>query len=233
MTRSKWLASLAFGALLAGGAYLLLRSRAPEPSFTPSAPGTLLRPDGNVRAVNVREETEEFRAAPKGKRIEELYRKESARIGAIDPDPQLTEQRLAAVVAELDSDEIVWLKDRALSPDTEGDARFFAAYLLALSSVAGGEPSLTALREIALAPVPRHKNQSLVELERQIRAQAVEGLSRARGQPAARDALLDVVAQQPDEFLRDRAHRGIHAWQTGKPVEEQDREALGKILYKK
>lgn len=226
MTRLKWFASFVFVAALLGGALLLFKreGEAPAPleasGLAASAPVT-----GQAKKA-----AEEFRAAPRERRLEEFYQAESRRIGAIDPNPDATQARLEAVAGELTQDELIWLKGRALNSRTEGDARFFAAYLLAL---APPETSLGALREIALSPVPKHKNPGLVELERQIRAQAVEGISRNRKSSAARDALLDIVDKQEDEFLRDRAHRGLYAWQTGKAVAEQDKEGLGKILYKK
>lgn len=212
-----------------GGA-LLLASRegeAPTPLESLLASDPAPAPSAPARATKA---AEEFRAAAKETRLEAFYQSESRRIGAVDADPAATQARLEAVAGELAPEEMLWLKGRALSTQTGSDARFFAAYLLAL---APGEASLAALREIALSPVPPHKNQGLVELERQIRAQAVEGISRKRDSNAARDALLDVVEKQDDEFLRDRAHRGLHAWQTGRPVEAQDKEALGKVLYGK
>jgi len=221
MTRSKWFASF-FGLLLLGAFFLY----SPKKSVT----GSALTPDGTAAAIDLQEEKEAFQQAPKGKRLEEFYKKESARVGSVDPNPKLTEQRLAAVASALSLEELDWLRDQALARNKEGDARFFSAYLIAL---APGEVAVPALRSLALSPVPKDKNTAFVELERQIRGQAVEGLSRAKGNPAARDALLDVISQQEDEFLRDRAHRGIHSWTTGKPIEQQDQEALGKLLYEK
>lgn len=221
MTPLKWFASFLVIGLLFGAAFFFFRSgELPQ--------GTILSKERTAGDVAVREEAEDYRKSKHGKRVEELYEKESKRVGSVDPDPKLTQQRLSAMAAELSAEEIDWLARRALDTRSEGDARFFAAYLLAL---APAELSVAALRAIALSPVPEHKNTGLVEQERLIRAQAVEGLSRARGVAAARDALLDVVEQQPDDFLRDRSHRGLHAWQTGKPVEEQDHKALGKLLY--
>lgn len=223
MTRLKWFASFVFLAALLIGA-LQLVPREGEAPLSLDAVVSAASVSGTPAAPSV----QDFRAAPKENRLEEFYQAESRRIGAIDPDPKATQARLEGVAAELTKEEMKWLASRALSGKTEGDARFFAAYMLALTP---HESSLEMLRAIALSPVPQHKNQGLVELERQIRAQAVEGISRKRESAAARDGLLDVVEKQDDEFLRDRAHRGLHAWQTGRPVEEQDEEGLRKVLY--
>lgn len=232
--RSKWLLSVVGLALVAAGAYLALRpgvrrDEAPAPApaagrgavVSAAAPAAPAAPSVAVAA---------FRAAKPVERIEAFYREESRRVGAVDPDPAGTEQRLKAVAEELNPQEVSWLQQASLDRKREGDGRFFATFLLALNAQG---PALGALREIALNPVPASKNQGVVELERQIRALASEGLGRARGVREAQDALLDVVEKQEDEFLRDRAHRALYAWETGKSVEEQDREALGKVLYGK
>lgn len=227
MMRLKWLLSLLVLAGICVGAYLLLRGGREEgaasisaaPAATPAAEAPSASP-----AVAA------FRAAKPVERIEAFYREESRRVGAVDPDPAGTERRLREVAAELNPEEVRWLQQASLDPKREGDGRFFATFLLALNAEG---PALVALREIGLKPVPESKNRGLVELERQIRALASEGLGRARGNREAQGALMDIVERQNDEFLRDRANRALHAWHTGKSVEEQDREALGKVLYKK
>ena len=162
-------------------------------------------------------------------RIKKVYQEESQRIGQVDSNPALTEKRLSDVASGLSQEECVYLRDQALDERAQADGRFFATYLLALSAK---PEAFGSLRDIALAEIPASKNQGVIELERQIRAQAIEGLSRMRDNLSARDALLDRI-EKSDEFLRDRAHRGLYAWQTGKPIEEQDKEALDKVLYKK
>lgn len=176
----------------------------------------------------VSQEVQTFRAAPRVERVEQFYKAESARVGEVDPDPTLTEERLRAVASELSAEEINWLKLRALSAKENADARFFAAYLLALSQK---DEALPALKEIASTPLPNSKNQGEVELGRQIRAQTIEGISQLKSKAEARDALLDIEQAQTDEFLRDRAHRALYALSSGKPVEQQDKEGMGKLLY--
>jgi hypothetical protein len=222
MMRSKWLLSLLLLAVAGALWFWLGRASAPPTMIAPIGEETA-RPNEPVPAAVTK-----FREGKPLERVKLIYEEEGKRIGAVDPDPDLTQRRLELIARELHPSEIDWLKQEALRRDEMGDARFFATYLLALN---GQEAAVGALREISLSPVPESKNPGLVELERQIRAQAVEGLSRVRGKDVARDALLDIVNGQADEFLRDRAHRGLYAWQTGKSIEDQDKEGLEKLLY--
>lgn len=221
MTRSKWLVSILLGLLLIGGAFFFLREKAELPVEAPPP---------QAASPSLSPEVEKFKSAPPMKRVQELYQEESARIGNLDPDPEGTQRRLEELSKQLTKEEMDWLKSQALDTNVGGDARFFATYLLALS---GKPEAVASLREIGLAEIPKSKNQGLTELERQIRGHAAEGLGRLRGVSEARDALLDIVQYQQDEFVRDRAHRANHQWVTGKTVEEQDKEGLGKVLYGK
>lgn len=172
-------------------------------------------------------EAAKFMAAPPVQRVQELYKSESERVGAIDPDPKATEARLREVAAALRPEEFDWLRDQALNPKENADARFFATYLVALSGQAG---SLSALRAIVISPLPKTKIEAQLDLERQIRAQGMEGLSRMCREPGARDALLEGEQAHADEFLRDRAHRNLYAYHNCSDVTEADRAALDKKL---
>jgi hypothetical protein len=230
MMRLKWFLSVVVILLLAGA--LIWWERLPPagepkvetPASSPAVPTSQEAAPASSPAAAA------FRKAKPVARIEALYHEESARVGSIDKDPASTEKRLREMAADLKPEEIQWLHDASLNRNGSGDGRFFATYLLALSPGAKG---VEALKDIALNPVPGSKNQGLVELERGIRAQAVEGIGHSLDKAVARDALLDVVQNQKDEFLRDRAHRSIYALESGHPVEEQDKKALGKLLYGK
>jgi hypothetical protein len=164
-------------------------------------------------------------------RVRSFYANESKRIGAIDSNPALTEARLKEFSSSLSQEEIRWLIGEASDPTKNGDGRFFAVYLLALSK---DEFAMRALTELAVSPIPMQKNKGLEELERQLRAQATEGLARAcEANKELKDSLLDIIEKQGDEFLRDRSHRALFQCQTGKSIEEQDKEALEKLLKKK
>jgi hypothetical protein len=221
MMRSKWVISVLVAAALGAGAWFMLRREA--------APGVSKAPIATP-SITVPPEVEAFKKAPPVTRVQDFYESESKRIGAVDPNPKLTQARLELVAAELSPEEVKWLAGTALNAKENGDGRFFATYLLALGRSAEGT---AALRQIALTEIPKRKNQGLEELERQIRAQATEGLGHSCDVAGARDALLDIVEMQLDEFIRDRAHRALYQCRTGQPVEAQDKEALDKLLYKK
>lgn len=149
-----------------------------------------------------------FRDQTPVKRLEAFYASEGARIGKKDKDPKLTEKRLAEAARDLNKEEIRWLKKEALGKDP-ADERLFAAYLLALQAEVG------PMVELALTAMPDSKKNE--DVERSVRQQAVEGLARLCAKdPAARDALLDVVEKQADEILRELAHRGLYGCR-GKP----------------
>jgi hypothetical protein len=214
MTPLKWLLSLGILFLLViGGAKFV--EPMPAPSSVAQVAGESVAQPAAVKIL-----------VDDGKRIQAFYELESKRIGAVDPNPGETKNRLEVMARDLTPGEILWLEAEAVNPKVSGDGRFFATYLLALSLK---PEAMAALGNLAISPVPDSKNKGRVELERQIRAQAIEGLGRAK----ARDPLLDVVEKQSDEFLRDRAHRALHEVSGGKTVEEQDREGLTKLLYKK
>ncbi len=162
----------------------------------------------------------------------DLYQMESKRVGQIDKDPKATQTRLEQDARELNPEEIGWLFAQAEDAKNDADARFFAAYLLGLSHK---DASVGALERLALLPLPVSKHERYVEQERVFRASAVEGLSHnCKDFPGpVKDALLNIVSNQTDEFLRDRAHRGLYTCETGKPIEEQDKEALEKLRSKK
>lgn len=160
-------------------------------------------------------------------RVKNFYEAESARVGSIDKDPVLTEKRLREFASTLKEEEIRWLAIEAENRSNPGDGRFFSVYLLALSEAPS---AIEALSKLAVMPIPQEKNVGLVELERQLRAQATEGIARAcEKQKQWKDSLLDIVSRQDDEFLRDRAHRALYQCETGKSIEDQDKEALEKV----
>jgi hypothetical protein len=205
-----------------GGLFLLLRKEVAPPIAELRPEGSSSQPLDSSLKGSVNPSLEKS-----VERIQKFYESESLRIGAVDPDPLKTENRLREVGSSLSTEEGQWLFQRVLDGREDSDARFFATYLLALAPPA---VSSKALKDIGLSPVPSDKNSRKVDLERQIRAQAVEGLSRQRGYDPAREALMDIAGLQTDDFLRDRAHRGLYSWRTGRAIEDQDREALDKLL---
>jgi len=225
MTPTKWLASfLVLGLLLIGGALFFWRG---SPATLPgpvvvAAPAAVTIPAAPAPA---------FAAGPPMKRVMDLYESESKRVGQIDPDPKATQKRLEESARQLTGEEIRWLETQARDSKNDADARFFAAYMLGLSHA---EEAVAALQEIAVSPVPPSHNERLQEQERALRASAIEGMSLScKEHPVpVKDGLTDVISRQNDEFLRDRANRGLYACQFGKSIEAQDKEALQKLREK-
>lgn len=162
------------------------------------------------------------------KRVMDLYESESKRVGQIDKDPKATEKRLEENAKDLSPEEIRWLETQAADRKNDPDARFFAAFMMGLAHKA---EAVEGLGRLAVSPIPPTKNERLAEQERVFRSSAIEGMSLScKDFPVAvKDGLTDVIARQSDEFLRDRANRGLYACQFGKPIEAQDKEALEKV----
>lgn len=210
---------------LVGAIWLLVGWWKPLPSEVPPSPpaaATTAFADAATSTATA------FGTAKPLERVVKLYEAESKRIGQVDPDPALTEERLSTAAKDLNAEEIAWLAAQALDEKNEMDARFFAAYLAAL---ARSPSAVAALKSIAAAPLPKTKNEMRFAEERALRMQAVEGLSRNCKVGTAKDDLLELVAVQ-DEGVRDRAHRALYACQTGKKIEDGDKEALEKLKAK-
>ena len=220
MTRSKWLVSFVIASpFVVGYGLFYLAHHTERPS-----PAQLEAAQAAVRPASP--EVQQFRGETPVKRVEQLYNAESERVGKIDPDPKATQERLKALSAELTPEEYAWLKERALNRKEPADARFFSTYLTGLSPQSAALP---ALREIAVTPLPKLKSESQLDIEKQIRALATEGISRMCKNGAAREALLDVEHTHEDEFLKDRAHRALYAFHTCTDIEASDRAAMEKV----
>lgn len=165
----------------------------------------------------------------------DFVKSEAGRIGQVDSNPEATQQRLSAWAHGVSAQGAKELSSVALDASRSQDERFLAAYLLGM--VPQAEAAIPALREVALAPWAGpgmgEKHQDRVNaIEVQVRAAAIEGLARHRGQDAAREALVAASRAHQDQFLTDRAQRALHEWRTGATVEDQDRKALGKVLQR-
>lgn len=220
MTRSKFVSILGILLLMAVGALFFFR----KPEASPPAPAveaatTVLTSTAIATSVSTSKPME---------RVIALYETESKRIGRVDPDPALTEKRLTEAAGKLSREEIEWLGQQGLDEKNEMDARFFATYLAAL---AHSGAAVGTLRQIATRPIPRTKNEMRFAEERALRMQAVEGLAHNCKLEGATDSLMEIVAVE-DEAVRDRAHRALYACQTGKKLEDGDREALEKLKKK-
>ncbi len=223
--RTKFIVSILGLLLVMGGAFFFFRRPLAEaPLVSAPALAPVAAPVSPALAA--------FRAEPPRKRVMELYERESARVGKVDPDPKATQKRLEEVARELKPEEISWLEAQAIDPAVEMDARFFAVYLMGLSSQGS---AVQALYRVAMKPVPVTKNERRDSEERAQRMSAVEGMCTPENckLPEARDQLKEIIALAQDEMVRDRAHRCLYACQYGKPVAEQDKEALRRIRQAK
>jgi hypothetical protein len=230
--RTKWLASFVLlGLLLLGGASFFWPRPAqvsPEPR-----PVSLAAPAATPSLLPTPlESAKSFKNGEPMKRVMELYASESQRVGKIDKDPKATEARLEEDARELTPEEVEWLGKQATDIKNDGDARFFAEYMVGLSHQ---EAAVKVLAAIAVSPEPVTKNDRLLQQEQAFRASAVEGLSHnCKEFPAqVKSSFLDVVSRQQDEMVRDLAHRGLYACQTGKRLEDQVEQALQKVRTKK
>lgn len=165
----------------------------------------------------------------------DFVKSEAGKIGQVDSNPEATQQRLNAWAHGVSAQGAKELSSVALDASRSQDERFLAAYLLGM--VPQAEAAIPALREVALAPWAGpgmgEKHQDRVNaIEVQVRAAAIEGLARHRGQDTAREALVAASRAHQEQFLTDRAQRALHEWRTGATVEDQDRKALGKVLQR-
>ena len=158
--------------------------------------------------------------------VRKFFAKESRSVGRVDPDPARTRERLAERAASLSPPEMEWLATQALNVETGADGRFLATYLLAMN---GQAAAIGPLFRIAMSRVPSPLGDRRQADEVVLRMQAIEGLSRIQS-TEARDLLQKIAAGHAIAALRDRAHRALYAWETGKPVEDQDKAALRSLL---
>ena len=157
----------------------------------------------------------------------EVLHEEAQRVGKIDESPAESKKRLEALAASLTKAEVKWLSTRALDTNIDADERFLAAYLIAERR---SNDAFMALKQIAAAPTDNKLSERMKDMEFQVRAQAIEGLGKLRNDVRAEKALKDVAMHSQEAFLRDRAQRSLYEWRTGKTVEEQDEEAMEKLL---
>ena len=221
MMRLKYVLSVILICAVAAG---LWSRRSPAPVAIPVIEVAKEKPPKTAEAALTK-----FKRNTSKERLPNFLADEAKQVGAIDANPQATTERLGIVAQALDAEESAWLGQRALDAKEDGDARFLSVYLLAKGNP---DNSLEALKQIAVAKLPQKTSESRLDLERQIRAMAIEGISGARGVTAARDELKEIAARQTDPFLYDRAQRGLYSWNTGKKIEDQDKEALRELREK-
>jgi hypothetical protein len=153
--------------------------------------------------------------------------KEAERSGQLDSHPQATEERLNVMAAKLSPAEVQQMAEVVKAPSNNGDLRSLAVELLVRNK---NEGTLTSLEEIILSKWPTSADPRITGFEQALRARAIEGLE-AHPSTAASKVLENALARTEDPFLKDHAQRAyLHRQGQVRSVEEQDQEALKKIL---
>jgi hypothetical protein len=154
----------------------------------------------------------------------ELIHKESEAMSRLTDHPEEVQRRLKDLAAQMQEEQVLILKEKALNMSLEGDERFISVYVLGESKLDKAQESL---EQIAVAPIPKLKESRMNTQEEIIRGQAIESIQEP-------EPLRRVLAHTDNKFLTDRAQRTL-AFREGKvpsAPEKQDQEALKKILDK-
>ncbi len=147
--------------------------------------------------------------------------------GMMDQDPTVSEKRLNKIAENLTADEIASMAELVKSPSNDGDLRALAVDLLARNK---GPRALEPLEQIIISKWPDLSDPRMIGFEQSLRGRAIEGLE---GHPAqeATGNLQRALSQVQDSFLNDHGQRALlHRQGQARSVEEQDEEALRKIL---
>lgn len=192
-----------------------------------SAPEGLREPASEAAPAPRRETTpREPAARPSGSDdLKSWIEAEALRVGALDDNPNESLRRMGKRAEALKAPEVPALEALALENGREGDRRFLAVELLALSPL---PESARALGRIAISGRPAQPLEPA--LETALRARALEGLGSHRSSEG-RKVLRASLGRLDESFLVDRAQRALHAAEGAvAPPHEQDTRALETIL---
>ncbi len=152
---------------------------------------------------------------------------ETKRSGMIDKDPLESEKRLNELASKLSDQEIVSMTEIVKTPSQDSDLRALAVDLLARNKA---KTVLGKLEEIITSKWPESAEAHVISFEQALRARAIEGLEQ-HPTPQATESLKRALLKNQDSFLNDHGHRALlHRQGQAKSVEEQNQEALSKIL---
>lgn len=149
-------------------------------------------------------------------------------VGELQQDPEQAEMNLEFFAESLKKDELNVLKDRALDPGNDGDARALAIYILNLN---GSQESMKLLSDIILSELESFSDPRLTEQEHLLRSMAVEGLAHPHEKNFAINLINNLSSKTKDSQILDRLQR-TKAYLEGKAPKPvyQDLEALEKII---
>ncbi len=154
---------------------------------------------------------------------------EAARSGMLDQNPAASEKRLDELAGRLSDQDIESMAEIVKTPSNNGDLRALAVDLLARTKATS---VLSPLEQIIISKWPASADPRVTGFEQSLRARAIEGLE---GHPSrlATEILQRALHQTDDSFLNDHGQRALlHRQGQARSVEEQDQEALAKLLKK-
>ncbi len=153
--------------------------------------------------------------------------KEAHLAGMIDTDPNTTEKRLDNLARNLTDAEINSMAEIVKTRSMNGDLRALAADLLVRNQ---STSALKPLEKIIISTWPDSIDLRSAGFEQSLRARAIEGLE-SHPSPQATENLRRALSQVQDTFINDHGQRALlHRQGQARSVEEQDNEALQKIL---
>ncbi len=122
--------------------------------------------------------------------------------------------------------EVQQMKSTAIDLTQNQDLRFESVFLLAHNRLI---PRM--LRDIAETPIPSNLNESELDFEHIVRAQAIEGIELSQERDLAKQFIKGMIAKTGDSFLLDRLQKA-HTSLTGQTSssEVQDNQMLEKII---
>lgn len=152
---------------------------------------------------------------------------EASRTGMTDQDPVASEKRLDLLAGNLTDEEIISMAEVVRQPSSDGDLRALAVDLLARNK---GPQALQSLEQIIISKWSESTDPRRQGFEQSLRARAIEGLE-GHPAPQATARLQSALSQVQDTFLNDHGQRALlHRQGQARSVQEQDEEALQKIL---
>lgn len=154
------------------------------------------------------------------------FKFEAEQIGQTQADPEVVENRIQSLARQMDVPHIRYLEKTLMDQNANGDERAMALEFLSRNQ---SPEALEILKDFA-----KNEGQSAghrQEFELALKAQAVEGIGGALDKSAALNYLDEIKNQSSDSFIKDRAARVESSIRNNTaPVEEQDNEALKKLV---
>lgn len=136
--------------------------------------------------------------SPKGIDVDQWVKTEALKVGQVDTDPAQSLLRMRGVSNLLRKKDFVYLKQLALDGKANGDERFVAIYILGLSPSSRAQ---SALREVAVAKIPKSNSDRLYSEDVVIRAHALEAMVKRLPPADAKQFLKDVLRRTSDPAL--------------------------------